>query len=61
MEEQHNTIIREQEYSDAMTQRTIIDLIDVESGEFVDANMLDTITEAELNELKELQSIAKKR
>ena len=60
MEEQHNTIVREQEYSDAMTQRTIIDLIDVESGEFVDANMLDTMTEAELSELKELQSLAKK-
>ena len=60
MDEQHNTIIREQEYSDAATQRTIIDLIDVESGEFVDANMLDTMTEAELNELKELQTLAKK-
>ncbi len=60
MDNQHNTIIREQEYSDAATQRTIIDLIDVESGEFVDANMLDTMTEAELNELKELQTLAKK-
>lgn len=60
MDEQHNTIVREQEYSDAATQRTIIDLIDVETGEFVDANMLDTMTEAELSELKELQSLAKK-
>jgi len=60
MDEQHNTIIREQEYSDAATQRTIIDLIDIETGEFVDANMLDTMTEAELSELKELQSLAKK-
>ena len=60
MDEQHNTIIREQEYSDAATQRTIIDLIDAESGEFIDANMLDTMTEAELTELKELQSLAKK-
>ena len=60
MDEQHNTIVREQEYSDAATQRTIIDLIDVETGDFVDANMLDTMTEAELSELKELQSIAKK-
>lgn len=60
MEEQHNTIIKEQEYSDSATQRTIIDLIDVESGEFADANMLDTMTEAELTKLKELQSLAKK-
>lgn len=60
MEEQHNTTVRDQEYSDSATQRTIIDLIDVESGEFVDANMLDTMTEAELTRLKELQSIAKK-
>jgi hypothetical protein len=60
MDEQHNTIIREQEYSDAATQRTIIDLIDIETGEFVDANMLDTMTEAELSGLKELQSLAKK-
>ena len=60
MEEQHNTTIRDQEYSDSNTQRTIIDLIDVESGEMKDANMLDTMTEAELTKLKELQSLARK-
>lgn len=59
MEELHNIIERDQEYSDAMTQRTIIDLIDVETGDCVDAGMLDTMTEAELTKLKELQSIAK--
>ncbi len=58
--EQHNIVVREQEFADQATQRTIIDLIDVESGEFVDANMLDTMKEAELSELKELQSLAKK-
>lgn len=61
MKEQHNTIITDQEYSDSATQRTIIDLVDVESGEFIDANsMLDSMTEAELTTLKELQNLAKK-
>ena len=60
MEELHNTTIRDQEYPESNTQRTIIDLIDVESGEMVDANMLDGMTEAELTKLKELQSLARK-
>lgn len=60
MEENHKTFIKEQEYADSATQRTIIDLIDVETGELFDATMLDSMTEAELTALKEVQSIAKK-
>ncbi len=37
----------------------IVDLIDVESGEMFDADTLDTMTEAELARLRDLQSLAK--
>ena len=60
MDKVHNTIILDQEYSDTSTQRTIIDLIDVETGEFVDAAILDNKTEAELTSLQELQDLSRK-
>ena len=59
MDETDSTIIRNQEFADSATQRTIVDLIDVESGEMFDADTLDTMTEAELARLRDLQSLAK--
>lgn len=55
-----NTIITSQDYSDATTQRTIIDLIDAETGEHKCADMLDHMSEGELIKLKEVQNLAKR-
>lgn len=55
-----NIGIKDQEFSDEGTQRTILDLIDAETGEIVSANFLDSMEESELLRIQEVQDMAKK-